>query len=366
MVRILDISERLDNIESFLSRKNSSPVIGFYLGDYFVFKTYKHAHNLLGNKDLKPGDIDIKGLLTDYEYFFNENKNLPGSSIWGAEPLWSIPWMEAILGASIEVSKDSYTATARTNEVTLESGEKGTLFIDKTWESKLLDYIKRLVDFSNDRFPVVAPLLRGPSDLLPVLYGLENTIYKIVEKPELIHKILKEITDYYLELREKIFKILPLYYGGSFIYCRNIWLPGKSFPLQEDAAGSIMSPEIYKNFLFKLDCKVINEYPNVFYHLHSGTHKVILDTILTNDKLKVIEIWLDLTGPTINELLPDFKKILDAGKSLYIWSEEPMDQIEYLINNLPENGRGVFIEIKTPSRKDAIQKMEKIENFIEK
>ena len=120
-MEILKIPERIENTKRFLNKENQDgPIIGFYRGDYYVLKTHKHAHNLLGKIDLKPEDIDIEGLLQDHECFFKENKNLPGNSIWAAEPLWSIPWMEAILGAKIEVSKKSYTAFAKKSEITEE------------------------------------------------------------------------------------------------------------------------------------------------------------------------------------------------------------------------------------------------------
>jgi len=364
LVKILEIPERIENIKRFLNKKNENgPIIGFYFGDYFVLKTYKHAQNLLGIEDLKSDDIDIEGLLLDHEDFFEANKDLPGSSIWAAEPIWSIPWIEAILGARIEICNGSYTSSAKMSDVTLESGKKGRLFINKMWESTLLKYIERLVSTSDGRFPVAIPLLRGPSDLLSTLYGYEEVIYKMIDEPDLVKKVLLEIADYYLELVGKIFKILPLYYDGSFIYCRNLWLPGRSFSLQEDAAGSIMSPKIYKEFIFRLDCKIIDCFPNVFYHLHSGTYKILLEMLLNIDKLKVIEIWLDLTGPDVRNLLPDFKKILDSGKSLYIWSEMPMEQVVLLLKNLPYGGRGVFLEIKVSSKEDAIKKMEIIESL---
>ncbi|MCL5070686.1 MAG: hypothetical protein M1308_07300, partial [Actinobacteria bacterium] len=204
----------------------------------------------------------------------------------------------------------------------------------------------------------------GSSDILSIIFGYENTLYKIIDEPELVKKVLANITDYYLKLRKKIFEILPLYYEGSFIYGRNLWLPGKSFPLQQDAAGSIMSPDIYKQFLLPLDELVINEYPNLFYHLHSSTYKVLLDSLLTLDKLRVIEVWLDLSGPSTEKLIYDFNRVLKSGKSLYIWSEAPIEQVEFLIKNLENKGRGVFIELKVQSREEAKEKLKYLSKFI--
>ncbi len=364
MNKVLKTKERIANIVSFLNKSNKNgPIYGFHLGGYFPLQKYKHVHPILGKKDLRPDEINIDGILKDYEKEYRQNINMPGSSIWSAEILWSIPWFEAILGARVETSKTGYAAIAHMQNDIYELAENGNLKINLDWENTLIEYIKKAVNFSNGKFPVAAPLLRGPSDIIAFLFGYDNVIYKIFDEPNLIKKILDKITNYYLELWNKIFKVLPLYHNGSFIYCRNIWMPRRSFVFQEDAAGSILSPDIFKDFIVNQDQKILSLYPNTFYHLHSGTYKILLKNLLNEVNVKVIEIWMDRNGPEAKELTNDFKYILDSNKSLYIWAESKIQEIPSLLKNIPYNGKGVFIEFSIFEREEAEEIINLINNY---
>jgi len=64
------------------------------------------------------------------------------------------------------------------------------------------------------------------------------------------------------------------------------------------------------------------------------------------DNLKLIEINKDIGGPTISEMLPQFKRVLES-KRLVIWGALDLTDLELIKKEL--SAKGLFLNIVTPS-----------------
>ncbi|MCL5071940.1 MAG: hypothetical protein M1308_13760, partial [Actinobacteria bacterium] len=68
----------------------------------------------------------------------------------------------------------------------------------------------------------------------------------------------------------------------------------------------------------------------------------------------------------LGKLLPVYKRILKAGKSLYLYTIHrktiPLDEFEYVIKNLPNKGKGIFFHMKVSTKKEAKDMIKFIED----
>jgi hypothetical protein len=369
--KILNIEQKIENNNKFFSIENEEgPIIGFSVWPSIWCMDYRHTHNLAGKENVKPEEIDIDGLLADDYEYFEKNKNLAGSSIWAFSPFPAIPWMDVIMGGRLEISR-SFAPSTHPTDITKAIFKNGKVFRDKKWENKLLEYIKRLVIFSKEKAPVAAPNLRGPSDLLQLLFedGYTNFIFNLFDKPESMKLVIDSLANFYIEIRRKTFELVPSFYNGSIVINHNIWLPGQTFFLQEDASGSLLSLDLYKEFIYSSDCKIINNYPNIVFHLHSGFLNInMIDFLINNKALNfVTNIVLDPPSPEqINNVLIEIiEKSLGTKRPVYIdCGDYPMGWILELIGRLPDRGKGVFLQIRAKNEEDSREKISELNSYI--
>ncbi len=83
---------------------------------------------------------------------------------------------------------------------------------------------------------------------------------------------------------------------------------------------------------------------NDLFHLHPSSF-FIIDQLIDLDALKVIQINKDLGGPSVEEMLPVFKKVL-AKKQLVVWGEFDDDEIALLLDQLP--AKGLMLHLVAP------------------
>lgn len=101
--------------------------------------------------------------------------------------------------------------------------------------------------------------------------GTNQAIIDLIETPEKAVEILWQLSDIFIEMKEEIWKVIPLFYEGYFEVGYQLWAPGPIVRLQEDATA-LYSPKLYRKFLQPIDRKIASlNFPNNFslIHLHS-------------------------------------------------------------------------------------------------
>jgi hypothetical protein len=68
--------------------------------------------------------------------------------------------------------------------------------------------------------------------------------------------------------------------------------------------------------------------------------------MLTNERLRVIQINKDVGGPGVDAMLPEFRKVLEKGRNLVIWGDLTVDEIKIVYDNLPPEG--IFFNLAEP------------------
>ncbi len=311
----------------------------FRLGNYFFADKFKAALPLLkpGLK-IEPEMLKVDEFLEDYERLFQEIETIGQDGFWTAEPFTGIPWMEAIMGCAVFAGENSFI----TEPAEMLPGSDLIKKIEANpWYVKYMEFVEKLVQLSDGRFPIGQPILRGISDVLGAIMGQTEMIYGMCDEPEPIEGLASLITKVFLKIIEEQQKLIPEFYGGYSMGFYHLWTPGQCIWFQEDLSA-ILSPELYRDFILEHNRDICSRYDYSAVHLHSSSFH-ILDDILSIQDLKAVEINKDVGGPGIQELLSIFQKVLDHEKRLVIWGNLDENEIMLIKNNF--SGNPVFINI---------------------
>jgi hypothetical protein len=258
-------------------------------------------------------------------------------------PYLRVPWMEAILGCPIRVSRQAHSMRAEH----ILSGDwykhVGSIKLDQSWISKLLEFTDYLVANSLGNYLVSNTLMRSPSDMVEALIGGDNLCAGIYEHPDELHKLMALCADLFADMAKAQLDRIPAFYGG---YCNyfGIWASGTSMRTQDDASA-LVSPAHYKEFMLPYQERIISKFEYSTIHLHSGSLHTV-DAVLDSN-ITAVQVSLDPQpyGPTVPELMQTFVKM--QKKPILI--EGPMLKTEFdeLLKALSPKGLYIWADIES-------------------
>ncbi len=328
------------------------PLVTFQLHDYFISKRMAAAAPLLceGMK-ITPDMLEVERFFDDYERMHRESLRTGQDGFWVAEPFNGIPWMEAFFGCEVVATKSSFVSEHCIEAVA--DLKKIRLNADNAWLAKYLEFVEKLSRFSAGRFPIGQPIMRGASDTVGALIGQTELVYAIYEDPEIIREAFFKVNAGLRTVIERQFEIAPSFLGGYSMGLYEVWCPGKCIWFQEDLSA-LLSPQIYNDFLLAPDASVCAGYEYTAAHLHPASF-FIVDALLRVDGLKAIQINKDVGGPSIAEMIPVFRKVLEQ-KNLIVFGDLDEADIDCLAAELPRHG--TFLNIYAPSVERAAELMD--------
>jgi hypothetical protein len=342
------MNNTLDHIKFWNHEKTSKPLVSFRIGNYFFATHYRAAERLLvKGKKITSDMLDVDSFLEDYERQYNEVKTLDQTGFWTAEPYAGIPWMEAFWGCEIIASQESFMPLPPVKSP--EDLETRFFSMDNPWVAKYFEFVIKLNALSAGRFPVGAPIMRGQGDTAGALLGQTELIYALYEEPECIKRLLGRIVDSFLQIYGEMHRLNGPFLGGSSMGMYHVWAPGESLWFQDDISA-LLSPALFREFLLENERQFCGRYPYTLMHLHPSSFH-LLDDILSNENLKALEINKDVGGPSIAQMIPQFRKVLDKKRGLIIWGDLTEEEIKLIFDRLPPEG--IFFNILLPDLKSA-------------
>lgn len=355
-ITVQNVQEIIEIHKNFWARKPTDTPLNNYriAEDFFFASHYEGMRDLLvPGKEIFPDMLNVDRLLGDYERHFQENLQTNQQAFWTAEPHTGIPWMEGILGCSIIASDKSFVS----KPTGVMAEDIGEIKFDpqNEWYLKYIEFATKLTKFSDGRFPVAQPILRGPSDMTGALLGQGEMLYAILRDKDKVKSIFEQVTDVFLEVIKGQYQAIDSFHDGYSVGFFQVWAPGKTVWFQEDLTA-ILSPALYKELLMGCAEKICQNYPYTAFHLHP-TSFFIVDDLLKVDGLRAIEVNKDVGGPSIKEMMGVLKKIIDK-KCLIIWGDLDEDDIDCIKEELPNTG--LFLNIVAESVDRAIQLQEYI------
>ena len=352
MTDLAVIQERCKRYQAFwTSAPVERPLIGFSLGGWFPFQHYTAMQKFRGLARLKAEDLNPEEFFADYDRLVATFDQVEDDVIRAVSPLPFIPWLEAMLGAPVEMSQES--VWAREGGFDFADVDRLDFSPENSWRRTYLAFVGALADRYRHRVPIGLPILRGVSDLIACLRGSQQMIFDLYDHPEEVKRLARKCTNFTVGLVQDQHKITGPFAGGYTIEAYSLWAPDKIIRIQEDASA-LFSPALYDEFLQKENDIQASALPYSLIHLHSSSLH-LLDRVLNVKSLNCIQINKDVGGTEIEWELPYFKMVQHRGRRLLVRGKLTREDLELLRRNLSPRGLYVQIVVETPEETEALR-----------
>jgi hypothetical protein len=256
---------------------------------------------------------------------------------WGA---YDQCWTEALLGCRVlRAGPSVWTEPFIYHWQDLDRLPAGG---DQAWLDELLRVNQIIVDAVGSSYPISQPLLRGPLDMAEAAMPSAMLYAGFYEEPERLRGFLMLCAHLFVHAARRRLDCTPPFHAGYAVrYEWGLWAPGTTVQFQADASRNL-SATMYRQFLLDVDRAIAGAFEYSIMHTHSGSRH-ILPVLIDNPELKAIEVTLDPApyGPPPLDLLADFERIQQAGKSLLISGPMRQADLQVLLNRLSPVGLGI-------------------------
>ena len=163
---------------------------------------------------------------------------------------------------------------------------------------------------------VYHPDLQGPLDICELLWGGE-IFYAMYDEPELVHAMLRLVTDTYTAFIEKWFKMFPpsdemnLHWG--FLRHRG------AIMLRNDSAMNLQ-PDFYREFAMPYDCELLKKYGGAVHFCGRGDHYIELLCSLPG------LYGVQMSQPQYNDMETIYKNTVDKGIKLLAFNKKTAEE----------------------------------------
>ena len=319
------------------------PLLSPWVGSYVAVDLFPLGLARLPEGELRPEAVHCDYFREDFENLWRSHALAATDVPWSAFPLLVLPWAEAVAGCRIIHREGNIWA-----EPWIDSREalRDADFRPRAdWMAKVVEFTDWLVKWADGRCPVAISLLRGPADLLAAVRGADRSILDLVDEPEIVDRALAALTDLWLTLARAQQARIPPFAGGYGWNIINLWSeePGGWF---QDDAIAFWSPSLHRRHAAPCEARLAAWAPRTGCHLHSAAIFTV-DELLRMPHLGVIEMNLDVSGLTIPEMIPAFRRILDSQR-LYVWGHFSRADLAAMRENLPTRGLALQLMAETP------------------
>ena len=246
---------------------------------------------------------------------------------------------------------DSETIWANPRFDTLDQVLDCTLELDSPAYAHITEITRRSVALARGHHFVAPFALEGMSDLMAALYGGENFMMDLVDRPADVARAMERLKRLWLRAFAEIRGIIAASGNPGGIGWVGIWAPGSTFPLQEDVSYSI-SEEMFRTFLIPHIRDQIAAMDYSFFHVDGTGMIPHVDALLEIAELRAIQ-WQPGAGrERLDQWYGLLRKILASGKSLQVYARA--QEVEGLVRNI---GADRLLVIVRDSPRDEILRL---------
>ncbi len=191
---------------------------------------------------------------------------------------------------------------------------------ENKWFKKHIEVVKKCTELANGDFITTIPDLMENIDVFASLRGAQDTIFDMMDEPEMVAERIQQIQDSYFEYYDRFYDIVKLPDGSSSYTMFSIWGPGKVAKLQCDFSA-MMSPDQFREFIQEPLRQQAKKLDYVLYHLDGPDAIRHVDALMEIDEIDALQWTSGDHGPdgTQEEWFePIYDKVIRAGKSLWI------------------------------------------------
>jgi hypothetical protein len=329
------VAEKIEGYQKFWNLADvQKPLIGFDVGGFFPFQWFSALKEIKEDVFLQPELLIVDKYLDDYTKLYKRSAGVNDDLIKGVSPIPAIPWMEAMLGCSVEISGESIWA--REQNADWDILERVSLEENNPWLQKYLEFLDALVGNADGEYPVSQPILRGITDLIGALRGNTEALIDTLKYPDRIKALAARCADAIIKVSRMQYEVLQPFQGGYLIEQFGFWSPGVIVRLQEDISA-VYSPKSYCDLIQAFDRQIAAAFPYCLIHLHNSS-LFLLDYFLEIEEIDVFQINRDVAGMPTEEMIPYLKKVQDQKKRLLIRGALTRDDLRLINANLSPAG----------------------------
>jgi hypothetical protein len=360
---------KIERHRAFLERRNKEPLIGCIRGWENLSRYVKDTEAFFPKGDVSAHDLSTGRFLQMYQTLAG-TLDEPDDLFRTLEPLTFFPWAEAAVGCPVTYTGKNFWSSP-VPEMKTQAGREqwisgmrdeimgpdvtGTVSqnrvvpeISRPWLSKYGELLDFLSGHFGEQHPMGQSILRGPLDMAAAVFGDENMIYHLYDHPSMMKEFFDIATAVFLSFIDVLHERTPSFAQGTVMGSYYIWTPGTCVRHQEDAMA-LLSPDLYREFVHPLDCRIVSAADYSLFHMHStGLH--LLDVLLENEGLTIFQVSKD-QGVDLMSILPGLKKIQDAGKCLVLKGKLSRDDMGVIKSSL--DFRGLCIQAVVLDQKEA-------------
>lgn len=337
--------------EAFLRRqKVDRPLLGAWIGGYYPAEQFPLGHHSWRvGQLLQPADVCFEAFRNDYEMLYRMHREADDDFFYVGSAYWGFPWLEAILGCVIHVGETSCWAERHAPDQ-CDLSRSGFDLQHNAWFQCLVRFTRDLLQFAEGRFPVCAPLFRGPGDAACALRGPEAVAIALIDGEPWMGELLVCCAQVRREALQRLHDVTPTWFGTHAAggYPSKLWTARVVAYYQEDSAA-VLNPRLFADHLLPL-ARLTRPLADVhFIHLHSSCLYMV-DALLADDTFSVIEVNLDHpgSGPSLAQYLPALRRIQQAGRPLLLWGQIGPSEWDLLQTDLSPVGLSIQPIIRLP------------------
>jgi 5-methyltetrahydrofolate--homocysteine methyltransferase len=294
---------------------DGTPVEGGYLDQICQGKYYNLPEELKW-KDMEDKYQNAERIVARYHHFC-QTHDFMGESFPNLNIDFGPGSLAAYLGSDIGFKEDTVWFKA-----CLDSWDDVPKFQfnpENEWFLKHIALAKECQRLAGDDFYVDMPDLMENIDTLASLRGAQNTLYDMIDDPEIVEERIQEVTDLYYDYYNLFYDAIKDGDGGNAYTVFQIWGPGRTVKLQCDFSA-MMSPAGFRQFIQpSLDAQS-RQADYVLYHLDGPDAIKHMDALMEIEGIDALQWTSGDAGP--DGTLPDWDVIYDkaiaAGKSIWV------------------------------------------------
>lgn len=309
---LMCVIARKPEVESF---SDGTPVEGGYLDQICQGKYYNMPEELKW-KDIEDKYQNAERIVARYRYFCQTHEFMAESF-----PNLNIDFgpgsLAAYLGSDIGFKEDTVWFHS-----CIDDWEDLAPFVfdpNNEWFLKHIELARDCRILAGDDFYVDMPDLMENIDVISSLRGAMDTLYDLIDDPEIIEERINQITDLYYDYFDLFYDTIHDDQGGNAYTVFQIWGPGRTVKLQCDFSA-MMSPDNFRDYIQPSLDKQSKKADHVLYHLDGPDAIKHLDALMEIEGIDALQWTSGDAGP--DGTLPDWDVIYDkailAGKSIWV------------------------------------------------
>jgi len=210
---------------------------------------------------------------------------------------------------------------------------------ENPWSRRIRELYRAGLERWEGNVIMTLPDLGGIMDILASLIGTENLIFALVDEPEEVHRVQREIqTAWYAAYADFTAVLKP---QGAYTDWNGLLSREPGYIPQCDFSY-MLGPEMFEAFVMPILREDTRRIDHTIYHLDGIGAKKHLDALLTLPNLKAVQWVYGVDQPGPHAWLDVYHRVLDAGKQIMIIDNALDNGFEELLPHLGKSPYGCF------------------------